>query len=237
VSRASQPGRVICAAGVALLVGAAGCRAGARPVAPPPEAVAPPPEAAVSSPETTPTPPPPPAVAVAAADGFGETRRQLLLELAADPARRLEPSEVGYYMDVQQARLQQLAETRLRVERDESRLVVTLVGGPAFESGSSRLTPDTDATLRMLAATLTEYAKTLVSVHGHTDASGDEAANLQLSTRRAMEVAQALIARGVTADRLLVVGHGQSVPIASNDTVEGRERNRRVELHVDPIQR
>ena len=218
------------AAAVALLVGAAGCRAGARPVAPPPDAAAPPNE-------TAPTPPPSPAVAVVAADGFSETRRQRLLELAADPARRLEPGEVGYYMDVQQARLQQLAEAGVRVARDESRLVVTLVGGPGFESGSSRLTRDADATLQILAGTLTEYARTLVSVHGHTDASGDAAANLQLSTRRAMEVARALIAHGVSADRLLVVGHGQSAPVASNDTVEGREQNRRVELHVDPIQR
>lgn len=69
-----------------------------------------------------------------------------------------------------------------------------------------------------------------VEVRGYTDASGNEASNLKLSRERAEKVSQALQARGIPAANLLVTGYGPEKPIASNQTPEGRQRNRRVEI-------
>ena len=71
-----------------------------------------------------------------------------------------------------------------------------------------------------------------VEVAGHTDAVGDERFNQQLSEQRAEAVKEYLVRQGVAADRFTVVGYGESAPRASNDTVEGRRLNRRVEIRV-----
>lgn len=72
-----------------------------------------------------------------------------------------------------------------------------------------------------------------IEISGHTDSIGDENYNMQLSYRRARAVAQYLTARGITMDRLVVIGHGESRPIASNDDeIDGRELNRRIEVKI-----
>ena len=71
-----------------------------------------------------------------------------------------------------------------------------------------------------------------MQIEGHTDATGDEAFNLQLSVDRAKTVEKALIARGVSPDRLSTKGLGRSQPLSTNDSDEGRARNRRVEFRV-----
>jgi outer membrane protein OmpA-like peptidoglycan-associated protein len=68
------------------------------------------------------------------------------------------------------------------------------------------------------------------SVEGHTDSIGTESANMQLSRARAQVVKEYLIARGVPPERLATVGHGEKEPVAGNETDDGRQRNRRVEL-------
>ena len=172
---------------------------------------------------------------VVAAEGHADAIARRVLELASGGGRVI-ADDVGYYMDVQQARLQQLGADRVRVVRRGGRLVLTLVAGSGFEHGSFRLAKDAESTLTPLAGILREFEKTLVSVVGHTDASGGEAANLALSERRALAVARFLADGGVDRRRLVVVGRGSLDPIASNDTDDGRERNRRVEVHLDPIQ-
>ena len=82
------------------------------------------------------------------------------------------------------------------------------------------------------ARILRENADVRISVDGHTDATGPEAYNQTLSERRAKAVKSYLVENGVRADRLSTRGYGESNPIASNDTREGRELNRRVELKV-----
>jgi outer membrane protein OmpA-like peptidoglycan-associated protein len=79
---------------------------------------------------------------------------------------------------------------------------------------------------------LTAYPNVTTSVRGHTDDTGDPAANKKLSADRAAAVQQALVARGVPASRITSEGFGAEQPIASNDSEEGRARNRRVELMV-----
>jgi OOP family OmpA-OmpF porin len=71
-----------------------------------------------------------------------------------------------------------------------------------------------------------------VELHGHTDSIGSDAYNLQLSQKRANAVRDYLVAKGISADRVTAKGMGEADPIASNETPEGRARNRRVELNV-----
>jgi len=82
---------------------------------------------------------------------------------------------------------------------------------------------------------LKEYDKTLIDIAGHTDSTGSEQYNQQLSERRANTVAQYLRSKGVLDTRIATVGYGESRPIASNDTPEGRALNRRVELTLTPL--
>ena len=226
--------RVCIGAGVvALAIAMSGCRGRIPAVTPPANAE---PPAAASPAPAAPAAPAPPDVTVVGPDGHAEAIERRVLELAAGAKGRLAADDVGYYMDVQQARLQRLGKDRVRVVRTGARLVLTLVTGSGYDSGGFRLTKEAEATLAELAGTLREFNKTLVSVHGHSDASGGQAANVTLSERRALEVARFLAENGVDRRRLLVVGRGPLDPLASNETEEGRERNRRVEVHIDPIQ-
>lgn len=102
--------------------------------------------------------------------------------------------------------------------------------GLEFDTGADRLRPTSDSVLASVAADLKKVPDLSVAVEGHTDNVGADAANLSLSERRAKAVMARLIALGVPAARLQAKGYGASQPIASNDTPEGRQRNRRVEL-------
>ena len=85
--------------------------------------------------------------------------------------------------------------------------------------------------LDQVAASLAGNPEVKVEVAGYTDSVGDPGRNQQLSVRRAQAVVDYLAARGVTKGRLTAKGYGQESPIADNATVDGRSRNRRVELH------
>jgi len=101
-----------------------------------------------------------------------------------------------------------------------------------FEFNSTTLRPDARELLEKVAAALAsdDLATFRFSVEGHTDSVGSESYNSTLSAERAEAVKAFLIAQGVPADRLSTVGHGESEPVASNDSEDGRQRNRRVEL-------
>ena len=101
-----------------------------------------------------------------------------------------------------------------------------------FDPGSARLSPVSKPQLEQLAAVLKAYRTVLISVAGHTDNSGDPSANLRLSAQRAAAVKEALVGQGVAAARVTDEGFGSERPIASNDTEDGRTKNRRVELVV-----
>ena len=147
--------------------------------------------------------------------------------------RRAPVANWGYYADVQQARLLQVP--GIRLERQQSCLLITLTHSPAFQVNSSVLTPSTAEILRRLSKILGEYDASLISVHGHTDDSGGTAVNQQLSEKRAVAVALFLRSQGVSPGRLVAIGHGSAAPVASNATTEGKEQNRRIELHLDPL--
>ncbi|WP_051278510.1 OmpA family protein [Solimonas flava] len=104
--------------------------------------------------------------------------------------------------------------------------------GVKFEFDSDRLTDDAKTVLAQVAETLQAYPDVKVEIQGHTDNIGSDAYNQGLSERRARVVKAFLAEHGVAAARMSPVGYGESQPIESNDTEQGRENNRRVELKV-----
>jgi len=109
---------------------------------------------------------------------------------------------------------------------------IIVLPGTQFAFNSAELTPEARAILDENAAVLERETDVKVRIEGHTDSTGPEAYNQGLSERRAKAVEEYLISKGVSADRLEIMGYGPSSPIAPNDTKEGRAMNRRVELKV-----
>jgi OmpA-OmpF porin, OOP family len=101
-----------------------------------------------------------------------------------------------------------------------------------FETGSAALTSASREQINAIATVIKAYPSVRVTVSGHTDAVGDESANLALSRSRAQTVASALTALGVPRDRVRAEGHGSRDPVAGNETEDGRAQNRRVVLQV-----
>ena len=217
-----------------LWLGACGSRrAPSLPPAAPPEIAAPPAASPPPPPAHPPAPRAPALLMVSPADleATLTTRRQTLM----NSGRRVSPDEIGYYMDVQQARLQQVGGQWLSVIRRGHRVRLSLPGRWSFTVGSTQLSSSAQSALSSIARVLADYRLSLVTVHGHTDDSGDAIFNQTLSEKRALAVARHLVSEGVASDRILVVGHGASTPLASNASEDGREENRRVELEVSPL--
>ncbi|WP_309550422.1 OmpA family protein [Rhizobium rhizogenes] len=101
-----------------------------------------------------------------------------------------------------------------------------------FDTGKARISPASSGVLDTIVATIGRCPGNAVEVSGHTDSSGDEAANVALSEQRAKAVVTYLTDAGVPASRLTAVGLGSSRPVASNDTDEGKALNRRIEFSV-----
>lgn len=143
---------------------------------------------------------------------------------------------VGYYMDVQEAKLRQRLEgTGVSVTRVGDNITLNMPSSITFALNSADLNAQFYSALEGVALVLKEYNKTVVEIAGHTDSSGSDAYNLQLSQRRAQAVASYLTGQGVKSERLITVGAGEAYPIASNDTDQGRAANRRVELTIVPV--
>ncbi len=104
--------------------------------------------------------------------------------------------------------------------------------GVHFETNSAELTPASAAILDRVVETLKKHPKIRVEVAAHTDSRGSAAYNQALSERRAKSVMDYLVSHGVDASRLSAHGYGESQPVASNATPEGRAKNRRVELRI-----
>ncbi len=143
---------------------------------------------------------------------------------------------VGYYMDVQEAKLrQQLSGTGVSVTRVGNNLILNMPGNVTFKTDSSSINAGFYQVLDSVAIILKEYADTTVTVVGHTDSVGDAAYNQGLSEQRAHSVSGYLRSQGVVAQRFNVMGYGEQSPIASNATKEGRAQNRRVEITLTPL--
>lgn len=143
---------------------------------------------------------------------------------------------VGNYMDRQEAELRrQTAGTGVDVIRTGDELILRMPAGITFPVDSYALQPGVQGTLNEVARTLASYNQTYIDVLGHTDSTGSDAYNQALSERRAQSVADYLSSQGVAQARMGIRGYGETQPIASNDTEEGRAQNRRVEIKVVPV--
>jgi len=142
----------------------------------------------------------------------------------------------GSYMDRQEAELrQQLQATGVSVTRQGDFIILNMPGNITFATDQDQLNPAFFPVLDSVAIVLNKYQQTLLDIDGHTDSVGSPQYNQALSERRAVSVAQYLTTRGVDSRRLLVVGFGQTQPIAPNDTEQGRAMNRRVEIRISPL--
>ncbi len=101
-----------------------------------------------------------------------------------------------------------------------------------FETGSTRLTPGSVATVNSLVTVLKVYSAVSVALEGHTDSTGDPTTNKKLSLDRALAVKELMVEGGIRESRITCVGYGQDKPVASNHTEQGRTKNRRLELVV-----
>jgi outer membrane protein OmpA-like peptidoglycan-associated protein len=138
---------------------------------------------------------------------------------------------IGHYMDKQKEELDQELEGA-RIERVGEGIKITFDSGILFDVNKAALRPAAQTNLQNLATVLNKYADTNVLVEGHTDADGTEEHNLELSRQRAQSVANYLSGLQVDATRLTMMGYGEAQPVASNETDDGKQANRRVEIAI-----
>ncbi|MBZ6379511.1 hypothetical protein B5C34_07420 [Pacificimonas flava] len=215
--------------GFALLLGSAilaGCTA---PQAPAPRQTSPAPEAVPRTAErpsvTLPSRPP--------IGGYADRFDIIRNEGSIEP---LPLNQVPGYLDLQQAQFERIgSRSDFSVGREEAALQLTMPGTAAFAVNSAVIGPVFRQTLDEIAKVLGTYQQSYVDVIGHTDSTGSDAVNLEVSQRRAASVANYLAARGVKRVRIATRGAGEREPVATNETEEGRALNRRVDIRIIPV--
>ena len=144
---------------------------------------------------------------------------------------------IGSYMDQQEAELRaQLQGTGVSVTRVGQQIILNMPSNITFGVDSAQVQPDFNETLIAVGLVLRKFNKTIVDVYGHTDNTGSDAHNQDLSQRRAVAVATVLANQGIDQRRFYIEGKGETDPIASNSNETGRSQNRRVEIQISPIQ-
>ncbi len=138
---------------------------------------------------------------------------------------------IGHYMDKQAEELDQELQGA-RVERVGEGIKITFNSGILFDVNKAALKPDAQTNLQELATVLNKYADTNILIEGHTDSDGTDEHNLDLSKQRAQSVANYLAGLSVDATRMTQMGYGESQPVMSNDTADGKAANRRVEIAI-----
>ena len=138
---------------------------------------------------------------------------------------------IGDYMDKQAAEIEHDIEGATVVRVGEG-IKITFDSGILFDVDKATLKTKSKAELADLAVILNKYPDTNVLLEGHTDATGSDEYNLELSRKRAQSVANQLATEGVNATRFTIMGYGESQPVGDNETDGGRALNRRVEIAI-----
>ena len=138
---------------------------------------------------------------------------------------------IGQRMDKKAEELDQELESA-EVERVGEGIKVTFDSGLLFDFDSAALRANAEQDLAEFAESMQDFPETNILIVGHTDAKGSADYNQQLSERRAGSAADYLGRRGLDSDRLITTGKGESEPVATNETAEGRQQNRRVEVAI-----
>jgi len=114
---------------------------------------------------------------------------------------------------------------------EEGTKIISLEG-THFDFDKATLRPEAMTKLDEAVGIMNEHAAIRINVEGHTDSMGSDAYNQKLSDQRSASVVSYLLSKGIAADRMSATGFGESRPVASNETAEGRAKNRRVDLIV-----
>ncbi len=138
------------------------------------------------------------------------------------------------------ASAQQAAELQRQIEllqaRPTDRGLVLTLGDTLFATGRSELKSGATANLDRVTTFLNEYPKRTAAIEGYTDSVGSDEMNQSLSQRRADAVKNYLVRQGVGSARLTSEGRGEGSPVADNESVAGRQQNRRVEVVISPVE-
>jgi outer membrane protein OmpA-like peptidoglycan-associated protein len=138
---------------------------------------------------------------------------------------------IGHYMDKQAEEMQRDLKNA-KIERVGEGIKITFDSGILFETNKSELQPAAKANIQNLANILNKYPDTNILIEGHTDSTGTTAYNQQLSEKRAASVSDYCKGLGVAGPRITTIGYGETQPVVSNSTSDGRQQNRRVEVAI-----
>jgi len=138
---------------------------------------------------------------------------------------------IGNYMDRQAREMREDLEGA-KIERVGEGIQITFDSGILFDVNSYALKEQSKENIAKLAETLKKYDDTNILFAGHTDNTGSEEYNQQLSERRAKSVAEYAAFLDVNPERMTIIGYGELEPVTTNETVEGRQQNRRVEIAI-----
>ena len=138
---------------------------------------------------------------------------------------------IGNHMDKQAEEMENDIEGA-KIERVGEGIKITFDSGILFETNSSILQPEAKANIGKLAVILKKYPDTNILVAGHTDSDGTDQYNQTLSEKRAKSVSDYAMTHGINSSRLSVIGLGENEPVASNETGDGKQLNRRVEIAI-----
>ncbi len=141
----------------------------------------------------------------------------------------------GHYLDRQETVLRaELQGTGVQVYRQGDELKLIMPSNITFDSSKSDIKSAFYPVLGSVSKVFKEYDRNVIEVVGYTDSTGGDKINVPLSQDRADSVANYIAFQGVSGDRIAAYGRGSADPIASNKTVEGRAKNRRVEINLLP---
>lgn len=158
-----------------------------------------------------------------------ESARQEASEAQLSAAAQAEASAAAQRALTEEAEAARRALAELQAKPTERGMVLTL-GDVLFDTNEASLKPGAMLAMDRLARFLETHADTRLIVEGHTDSTGSDAYNEELSQRRARAVADELVSRGIASSRFEVIGRGEAFPVAGNETAAGRQQNRRVEI-------
>lgn len=143
---------------------------------------------------------------------------------------------IGNYMDRQEEALrEELADTGVQVVREGDNLKLVMPGDITFATDSAAVNNQFNPVLKDVATVVNEYEKTVLMIQGHTDDTGSEQYNQNLSEQRANAVKNLLISNNVNPQRITTAGMGEYQPKVPNTTASNRQTNRRVELSIQPL--